>query len=170
MAIIIEPWRIPEDGADIEGEEPSASLGLDPDDLTQAVGPVSYDLHVQCVGLELIVTGTVGVRAAFLCSRCAVRFEDDVQDQSLCCENQLTDIHEPVDLTGEVRESIILAFPTYPLCRPACRGLCPRCGANRNRKQCDCKEEAEPMASVFDSLDAMERIEHGRTQKEKVKK
>jgi uncharacterized metal-binding protein YceD (DUF177 family) len=170
MAIIIEPWRIPEDGADMEGEEPATSLDLGDDDLACAVGPIEYALHVQCLGQELIVTGTVGVRAGFVCSRCAVRFEADVQDQSLFCERQLENIHAPVDLTGEVRESIILAFPTYPLCQPACRGLCLKCGANRNREQCDCKEEAEPRASVFDSLDGMERIEHGRTQKKKIKK
>lgn len=170
MAIIIEPWRIPEDGFDIEGEEPAAALALEPAALARAASPISYDLHAQCIGLELIVTGTVGVRAEFVCSRCAVRFESDVEDQSLFCEKHLTDIHAPVDLTGDVRESIILAFPTYPLCQPACRGLCPRCGANRNRKQCDCKEQAGPMASVFDSLDVMERMHHGRTQEEKIKK
>lgn len=170
MAIIIEPWRIPEEGADIEGEESAESLALDPDDMTCAVGPVEYDLHVQCLGLELIVTGTVGVRAGHVCSRCAEHFEADVKNQPLFCEMELANIHVPVDLTAEVRETIILAFPTYPLCRPACRGLCPKCGANRNLKQCDCKEQTEPKASVFDSLDGMERIEHGRTQKEKVKK
>lgn len=170
MAIIIEPWRIPEEGADIEGEEPSTSLDLDPKDETQAVGDIEYSLHLQRVGLELIVTGTVGVRASFLCSRCAVRFEADVADQSLFSEKQLKDIHLPVDLTGEVRETIILAFPTYPLCQSACRGLCGVCGVNRNLETCGCKEQAEPRVSVFDSLDVMERIEHGRTQKKKIKK
>jgi uncharacterized protein len=170
MAIIIEPWRIPEDGADIEGEEPSTALELDPKEETQAVGPIEYSLHVQRIGLELIVTGTVGVRASFACSRCAVRFEADAEDQSLFCERELADIHLPVDLTGEVRESIILAFPTYPLCQSACRGLCSICGVNRNLEKCGCKEQVEPRVSAFDSLDVMERIEHGRTQKKKIKK
>jgi uncharacterized protein len=24
------------------------------------------------------------------------------------------------------------------LCKPDCKGLCPRCGANRNRQPCTC--------------------------------
>jgi len=30
MAIIVEPWRIAEEGMDIEGEEPAAVLALEP--------------------------------------------------------------------------------------------------------------------------------------------
>ena len=36
MAIIIQPWRIPEEGMEIEGEEPAEVLALEPDGLMQA--------------------------------------------------------------------------------------------------------------------------------------
>lgn len=170
MSIVIEPARIPEEGEDFEGEEPSESLELGADEEAQPAGAISYTLHAQLAGLELIVTGTVGARIRFICSRCAMDFEKEVQDKSFFYETCLHDLHSPVDLTGEVRESIILAFPTYPMCRPACRGLCPRCGVNRNREQCGCPEQADSLGSVFDCLDVMERKNHGRTQKEKVKK
>ncbi|MBE0566338.1 MAG: DUF177 domain-containing protein [Krumholzibacteria bacterium] len=46
-----------------------------------------------------------------------------------------------VDLTDALRESAVLAFPLAPVCRPDCRGLCPRCGIDRNTGTCDCADE-----------------------------
>lgn len=168
MAITIEPARIPEEGEDFEGEEPAEALDLAPDDEAVAAGPVAYHLHVQLAGLDLIVTGQVAAKVQFTCSRCAAEFKADVGDEAFFFEKRLHDLHSPVDLTEEVRESIILAFPSYPVCRPACRGLCPRCGANRNRKRCGCPEQPESMGSVFDVLDVKERTDHGSTQKEEI--
>jgi len=41
-----------------------------------------------------------------------------------------------VDLDPGVREAAILARPMAPLCRPDCRGLCTRCGADLNEGPC----------------------------------
>jgi DUF177 domain-containing protein len=41
-----------------------------------------------------------------------------------------------VDLDQDVREAALLARPMVPLCRPDCRGLCPRCGADWNEGPC----------------------------------
>ncbi|MDR2161035.1 MAG: DUF177 domain-containing protein [Desulfovibrio sp.] len=35
-------------------------------------------------------------------------------------------------------EEFSLALPPHPLCREDCKGLCPVCGANRNRETCVC--------------------------------
>ena len=43
-----------------------------------------------------------------------------------------------VDLTAAIREEVGLAVPTYALCREACAGLCPRCGADLNEGPCAC--------------------------------
>lgn len=40
-------------------------------------------------------------------------------------------------------EVISLALPLQPLCREECRGLCPRCGTDRNREACGCEEEVK---------------------------
>ena len=45
-----------------------------------------------------------------------------------------------IDLGSFLEEVIALAFPVQPLCREDCRGLCPRCGADRNAESCDCSE------------------------------
>jgi uncharacterized protein len=43
-----------------------------------------------------------------------------------------------VDLGEAVREELALAVPAYVLCREACAGLCPRCGADLNAGPCGC--------------------------------
>ena len=54
----------------------------------------------------------------------------------------IIDERHTLDLTEAVRQRAILAEPMKPLCRPDCRGLCPRCGANRNLSPCTCATEA----------------------------
>lgn len=44
-----------------------------------------------------------------------------------------------VDLREIAREQIHLNLPLKPVCRPDCAGLCPTCGANRNRIECPCR-------------------------------
>ena len=43
-----------------------------------------------------------------------------------------------VDLDPMVREQILLALPSYPVCKESCKGLCPVCGANLNDRECGC--------------------------------
>jgi uncharacterized protein len=43
-----------------------------------------------------------------------------------------------LDLREGLRQYILMSEPLKPLCRPDCRGLCPRCGADLNRGACDC--------------------------------
>ena len=43
-----------------------------------------------------------------------------------------------VDLTEPIRESLLLAEPLQALCRIDCQGLCPVCGADRNKGDCGC--------------------------------
>jgi uncharacterized protein len=33
-----------------------------------------------------------------------------------------------------------LSLPVRTLCKPDCKGLCPRCGKNRNLEACTCEE------------------------------
>ncbi len=60
------------------------------------------------------------------------------------------------------REVIALGLPVQPLCREECRGLCPRCGNDRNRQACGC-EETKP-DSPFAALAALRGEPDGRKQ------
>ena len=46
------------------------------------------------------------------------------------------------DLLAIAREQLYLALPLKPICSADCRGLCPTCGANRNRLECGCRNES----------------------------
>jgi len=43
-------------------------------------------------------------------------------------------------LEDVLREQVLLSLPVRTLCKPDCKGLCPRCGANRNIQPCSCDE------------------------------
>ncbi len=45
-------------------------------------------------------------------------------------------------LEDVVREQVLLSLPTRTLCKPDCKGLCPRCGQNLNQAKCNCEETA----------------------------
>ncbi len=42
-----------------------------------------------------------------------------------------------IDLEPLVREYMLLEIPISPLCRPDCKGLCPICGGNLNKENCN---------------------------------
>lgn len=48
---------------------------------------------------------------------------------------------DAIDVGRILHEQIVLALPLYPRCRPDCLGLCPQCGANRNREPCSCQDQ-----------------------------
>ncbi len=66
--------------------------------------------------------------------------------------------HE-LDLGACIREVITLALPVQPRCREECKGLCPRCGADRNVEDCRC--EPARRHSPFAVLEAMKRGPEG---------
>ena len=43
-------------------------------------------------------------------------------------------------LEDVLREQVLLSLPVRTLCKPDCKGLCPRCGENRNSQPCSCEE------------------------------
>jgi uncharacterized protein len=61
-----------------------------------------------------------------------------------------------VDLAFALREELILAVPPFVECRPDCKGLCPRCGANLNDGPCDCPPRSDPR---WDALRGLSRAD-----------
>jgi len=111
------------------------------------------------------------------CSRCGVWFERRVEARDFlrvfedCAEGRV------VDLTSDIREDILLAFPFVALCSKTCKGLCPRCGANRNLESCDCKPAERAAWGPFEGVSlpgpktgVQEKKTNGRSKKKIVKK
>jgi uncharacterized protein len=52
---------------------------------------------------------------------------------------------EVIDIDALVTEEILLAVPDHVICKNDCRGICPRCGADRNTRDCGCETaEVDP--------------------------
>jgi uncharacterized protein len=67
-----------------------------------------------------------------------------------------------IDLGSFFQELIALAFPVQPVCREDCRGLCPRCGVDRNAESCECPELRPD--SPFAALQALRDGHQGGTE------
>ena len=58
-----------------------------------------------------------------------------------------------VDITEIIREQILLDVPDQIFCKEDCRGLCPKCGANRNLIDCKCEDdETDPRWAALQNL------------------
>lgn len=79
--------------------------------------------------------------------------DEDEEDEDLDVAHYHGD---ELDLTPEIRDQILLAFPIKPLCREDCLGLCSVCGGDRNQVACDCEERQAaarlPLATVLGKL------------------
>ncbi len=149
--MIIDIGRLAGDGEQFVGTEPPAILEPLPEGVT-ASEPVCYDLHVERFGNDLLVRGVLSVAAQATCSRCACAFPQLVQENAFERVMELDAAAEYVDLTPEIRESIILGFPSYPVCRADCKGLCAHCGADLNAGPCACRPPPELRWGALDGL------------------
>ncbi|HPC35187.1 MAG TPA: DUF177 domain-containing protein [Candidatus Marinimicrobia bacterium] len=144
----------------------SASLGeneLDIADLDLST-PVAVMLNIDRGSTEIKIDGKVESSARFDCDRCLVNFSMQIggtfaiiatysdSDLKLDDENiiQLSPMANEIDLTAYIHDTLLLSVPMKILCREDCQGICPICGANHNKTECQCTF-AEPDAR-WDSL------------------
>jgi len=131
-------------------------------------GPVRIRLRATEAGSgEVVVRGDVEARIAQECRRCLepvvgtlaqeitmVFLSSDTPGVEEDGDARVFDAHAPeLDLSGPVREEVVLAIDPYVVCDPECKGLCPRCGANLNTEGCGCSfDEPDPR---WDALRAL---------------
>ena len=151
--LIVDVARLAAGGEWYRGETSPEALDLGESELLRPLGGIAYALFVQLVGTELLVRGWLRQRLACVCSRCAATFETEAAEPDFVASFEMGEAPEFLDLTGEVREAIILALPRYPVCREACRGLCLTCGADLNAGACSCgKTGRDGRWSALDAL------------------
>ena len=152
--MIVDVARLDRDGERLTGEDPASVLELEGEDLQtfRPRGPIVYDVSAQVVSGELCVRGRLELDVAFRCSRCAEYFDARVAEPGFQAVRDITPQTEYVDLTGDMRESILVAFPSHPLCGEACKGLCAQCGTNLNRGTCSCGPPADGRWGALDNL------------------
>ena len=101
-------------------------------------GPVLVDLVFSVRRGEVDVRGKVSGEWEIQCSRClsSGRFPYGAE-----VEGSYGGSVESLDASEDVRQALLLAIPMRATCRPDCRGLCSRCGVNKNLEDCRCDKE-----------------------------
>lgn len=152
--LLIDVARLDHAGEDFSGTLDDAILELADDKFLHPFAGVRYDVSAQVLGSELLVRGTLAQDFETVCSRCGADFDFTVTVPDFTASFEVAEKTEFVDLTDEIRQCIILALPTYPVCRPDCRGICPTCGKNLNEGSCGCAGAAAD--SRWGALDALD--------------
>ncbi|RJP61841.1 MAG: DUF177 domain-containing protein [Ignavibacteriales bacterium] len=104
---------------------------------------------------QIVIKGNLSVKAKYICDRCDDEFVEELKNNfqiTYFFTNQYTQKNEDVnlyylspekdkiDLTNDVRDFALLAEPMKKLCKPDCKGLCYKCGANLNVEECNCEK------------------------------
>jgi uncharacterized protein len=75
-------------------------------------------------------------------------------------------LKDSLALEDVLREQVLLSLPAKTLCKPDCKGLCPRCGENRNSQVCSC--DVGPSDPRWEALaDLRSRIESKATSRQR---
>ena len=157
--MFIEVNKIAPGGLEIDGplSLPPGRQGVgDP----ARVAEVGLAGRFERVGADITFRGRVRATVTLVCSRCLLPFQqnldgachliyragplplsrrdDDEVDLALTPFDG-----QRIDLDELATEQIYLLLPLKPLCRSSCKGLCPRCGTNRNLAECGCPRDPE---------------------------
>lgn len=115
------------------------------------LAPLQGSFQVTRTAQGLYVQGALTSQLPAECSRCLTEFQTPVTlaldelfyypPSTAAAGDYVTRADGVIDLGPLVRELSLLEIPMQPLCRPACLGLCPECGANLNEGACACRRE-----------------------------
>lgn len=117
---------------------------------------VQVDVDLEKTSNQLYLKAAIQTVGMFQCDRCVEEFARNLKtsytmfyvyddlDAAKYEEGEvevLTRETTHIDLTEDIRETVMLAVPMKLLCRENCKGLCPHCGTNWNYGTCTCHAE-----------------------------
>jgi uncharacterized protein len=157
--------RIPEEGLHIDGGEVLETGNGEP-------MLARHVLTVEKVEEDVLVRGEMETTLRLLCGRCLVEFERKMeipvnltffpaQEETASESRELSEeevgssvyAEDEIDLGVFMKELVELHKPMKPLCSEECKGICPKCGANRNEKECGCAETGgDPRFQALEKL------------------
>ena len=112
----------------------------------------------------LVMTGSIHTTIHGVCDRCASEFDEYVEFPlnvvlvtELASEENEDEWVFPLegdsaDLEDIVRTVFVLNLDPKLLCKPDCKGLCCKCGADLNRGPCNCRKELDPRFAALEQL------------------
>ena len=113
---------IGKDGEELSGVLDDSIYGIE-DEFLRPFAGLRYELGVQLFGSELLVRGRIEQDFEAACSRCGKDFDFTVKVPDFATSIAVDEKKEYIDLTAELRESILLNLSTYPVCREDCPGI-----------------------------------------------
>lgn len=124
--------------------------------------PLDVDLQVSNTGKSFLVRGNLKAEIGAFCSRClkefpyylSLSFDDEwVIEENVSEELRETAFvisNEEFEVDDRLVEHILLHLPMKFICSEDCKGLCPRCGQDRNVADCGCEDEViDPRLAVL---------------------
>ena len=133
FAMKIHVSQIPEEGIQQRERYDPSAMGMDREDV-HPQSPFEVDAFVTKSDHELIVKTDIRCPLRCMCARCLEDFTGMVETGAVFTYRvQPVDV---VDITDDVRQEVILAYPMVPVCKPDCKGLCAACGQNLNVAAC----------------------------------
>ncbi len=158
--LVIDLSLLPEDGHLLDDELPTDIFGL-PEGDAKPLGPLSFRLHAQRFGDELLLQGSLNAPFEFQCVRTLTLFKKTIELPQTAISLEIGSGSE-IDATDALREEILLNFPAYPRCDggddPAPCEIDPRYLAVDNPAEDDV--DVPPAAdgdSRWAALDALEK-------------
>jgi uncharacterized protein len=143
--------------------EPSA-IGLSGNFRT----PVVIDIQLDKTTRQILFRADIATSGEFECDRCLDSFQQDLRagyslvylyDESDAAKYNEEEIQllapdtVSIDPTDDIRQMVTLSVPLKLLCGEECKGLCPGCGVNRNRENCNCEQdERDPRWDALNGL------------------
>lgn len=128
---------LPDEGILVGGDVSFAALDIGGDELLSYPQPLRFELRVSPLADGILVRGWLRSEVEMTCDRCLAKVTVEVADAEVCHHLEEV-VGKEIDLTEDLREDILLAFPQSCLCQDECLGLCPECGANLNEGPCLC--------------------------------
>jgi len=120
---------------------------------TDMRGRISGEAEIECTRCLRPVSQTL--QTEFDISFVDAENFSNAREHEVAAEDLDTDVLESdrIDLREVAREQILLNLPQQVLCDAACRGICPKCGADRNSVDCKCEEkEIDPRWAALKNL------------------
>ena len=130
MHIRLNLRHLERQGLRLHGEISPADLDIENlDELVEVHESLHYDFWAEKLGQSILLHGKLRLVLECQCGRCLKKFTlpleiDDWRcDLALEGEEKVTVDNDCVDLTPQIREDTLLAFPQHPLCGADCTGL-----------------------------------------------
>ncbi len=120
--LIVDVARMDREGEELSGALDDSVLELD-DPYVKPFAGLRYELGVMLFGRELLVRGRLEQDFTAVCSRCGQDFDFTVKVPDFAASFEADEKTQFLDLTEELRQSILLNLPTYPVCRVDCPGV-----------------------------------------------